>query len=155
MCQTWSQFNFEGTLTFCLCLISLPIAVHIYYKWFGIWKPAIKLFKSSLPLCSGAWEWKRTSGVLQPRPALLWAHPSRRLFPQHLHLHTNFPWWPGFWLPPAAPAFPQRWTLRWIRTQRAGCRQQCQDGGTLEASVVGFCQMWWVIYAALQSGVMG
>lgn len=124
---------------FCLCLtypILLPLAVHIYYKGFGKRKPGIKLFKSFLPLCSGAWEWKWTSGVLQPCPALLWAHPSWRLFPQHLHLHTNFPWWPGFWLPPAAPALPQRWALRWIRTQRAGRRQQCQDGGMLEASVV-------------------
>lgn len=88
-------------------------------------------------MCSGAWQWKWKSGVLQPGPALLWAHPSRCLFPQHLHVHTHFPRWPGFWLPPAAPALPQWWALWWIRAQGAGRRQHCQDGGMLEASVVG------------------
>lgn len=100
-----------------------------------------------LPLCSGAWEWKWASGVLQSGPALLWAHPTRRLFAQHLHLHAHFPRRPGFRLPPAAPALPQRWALRWIGTQGAGRRQQCQDGGKLEASLVecdeSFAQRSW------------
>lgn len=44
------------------------------------------------PLSSRAWERKRASGILQPGPAVLRAHSSRRLFPQHLHVHAYFPW---------------------------------------------------------------
>ena len=111
--------------------ISLPLCIFVLNVLAG--ETSVKLFKSSFLIHSGAWEWKRTSRVLQPRPSLLRAHPSWCLFPQYLHVHTDFPWWPGFWLPPAAPTFPQWWAVWWIRAQRAGCRKQCQDGGTLEA----------------------
>lgn len=88
------------------------------------------------PLCSGARQRKRASGVLQPGPALLWAHSSRRLFPQHLHVHSDLPWRPGLWLPPASPTLPQRRAFGWIRAQRSGGRQQLQERGKLEAAVV-------------------
>lgn len=136
MCQTQPDLIVKGLyIPLSLLFISLPSAYLLFMICQG--KPGIKSFKSSLPLFSGAREWKWTGGVLQPGPALLRAHPSRRLFPQHLHVHAHLPWWPGVWLPPAAPALPQWWALRWIRAQGAGGRQQCQEWGMLEASVVG------------------
>lgn len=103
--------------------------------WQGKWCRSIiqPLFS---PLCSRARQRKRASGVLQPGPALLWAHPSRRLFPQHLHVHADLPWRPGLRLPPASPTLPQWRAFGWIRAQRPGGWQQLQERGKLEAAVV-------------------
>lgn len=150
-CQIWSQISYwRNFISFCLCpLFHFP--VHIYYKWFGKGTLLLNYSNPLLPLRSGAGEWKRTSGVLQPGPALLRAHPSRRLFPQHLHVHAHLPWRPGLWLPPAAPAVPQWRALRWIRAQRAGRGQQCQDGGMLQGICCWCCGGRWVTCTAVHS----
>lgn len=118
------------------------------FKWFGKGTLVLNLFKSPFPVCSRAWQRKWASGVFQPGPALLRAHPSRRLLPQHLHVHAYFPWWPGFWLPPAAPALPQRRALGWIRAQRAGGRQQWQEWGMLGGIC---CWCLWCVMSHLYS----
>lgn len=99
-----------------------------------------RLNYSRAPLSPGsrAWKWKRTSGVLQPGPALLRAHPTWCFFAQHLHVHAHLPRRPGLWLPPAAPSLPHRRALRRIRTQRAGSGWQHEDGGTTEKSIPFF-----------------
>lgn len=115
--------------------------VHIYLKWFwqgkrcSIFQPVFP----SPPPSSRAWERKRASGILQPGPAVLRAHSSRRLFPQHLHVHAYFPWRPGLRLPPASPSLPQRRAFGWIRAQRSGGRQQLQERGKSEAAAVVKC----------------
>lgn len=113
-----------------------------------------RLNYSRAPLSPGsrAWKWKRTSGVLQPGPALLRAHPTWCFFAQHLHVHAHLPRRPGLWLPPAAPSLPHRRALRRIRTQRAGSGRQHEDGGTTEKSIPFFfllflcviCSYYWL-----------
>lgn len=130
MCRTHS--NIKETFVFSFYFIT-----HCIFIQWDLAKGNLLLNYSNpfYPRRSGAREREWTSRVLQPGPSLLWAHPSRRLFPQHLHVHAHLPRRPGVRLPPAAPTLPQWRTLRWIRAQRARCRQQCEDGGMLEASV--------------------
>lgn len=106
----------------CVRLLSDPLKfsfhqpMHIYSKSFA--KGAPTLNYSTTPLYpppfssrSRAGERERARGVLQPGAALLRAHPSRRLLPQHLHVHPHLPRRPSAGLPPAAPALPQRRAL--------------------------------------------